>query len=159
MVVENAERMGSRSCTSCAAASAAVLRRAPASCFIRIRFPSSRASGSRSFRDDRRLRDRAPRPAFARPRRAARARQSGVPMLRFADLETDLDLLEAARDAAQRILPLHPAIASAICSAGSAASSNICGSSGMAENPLPRHCERSAQGPVRDISNLLPLKR
>ncbi|MBI1990343.1 MAG: hypothetical protein HYS65_11555, partial [Betaproteobacteria bacterium] len=35
----------------------------------------------------------------------------GVPMLRFADLDTDLDLLEAARNAAQRILPLHPAIA------------------------------------------------
>ena len=32
------------------------------------------------------------------------ARQSGVPMLRFADLETDLDLLEAARDAAEQLL-------------------------------------------------------
>jgi len=39
------------------------------------------------------------------------ARQSGVPMLRFADLATDLDLLEAARNATQRILPLHPAVA------------------------------------------------
>jgi ATP-dependent DNA helicase RecG len=32
------------------------------------------------------------------------ARQSGLPMLRFADLERDLDLLEAARDAADRLL-------------------------------------------------------
>jgi len=39
------------------------------------------------------------------------ARQSGVPMLRFADLEVDLDLLDAARDAAQRILRDHPATA------------------------------------------------
>ena len=32
------------------------------------------------------------------------ARQSGVPMLRFADLEGDLDLLEAAREVADRLL-------------------------------------------------------
>ncbi|MEO6023654.1 MAG: ATP-dependent DNA helicase RecG [Burkholderiales bacterium] len=32
------------------------------------------------------------------------ARQSGVPMLRFADLETDVDLLEAARNMAERLL-------------------------------------------------------
>jgi ATP-dependent DNA helicase RecG len=36
------------------------------------------------------------------------ARQSGVPMLRFADLERDQDLLEAARDAAQAMLVRHP---------------------------------------------------
>ncbi|MFZ5558338.1 MAG: ATP-dependent DNA helicase RecG [Pseudomonadota bacterium] len=36
------------------------------------------------------------------------ARQSGVPMLRFADLERDQDLLEAARDAAQVMLARHP---------------------------------------------------
>ena len=36
------------------------------------------------------------------------ARQSGVPMLRFADLESDLDLLEAARDAAERLLERAP---------------------------------------------------
>ncbi len=36
------------------------------------------------------------------------ARQSGVPMLRFADLETDLDLLEAARDAAEHLLRAAP---------------------------------------------------
>ena len=32
------------------------------------------------------------------------ARQSGVPMLRFANLEEDLPLLEAARDVAPRLI-------------------------------------------------------
>jgi ATP-dependent DNA helicase RecG len=32
------------------------------------------------------------------------ARQSGVPLLRFADLSTDLDLLEAAREVAEELL-------------------------------------------------------
>ena len=35
-------------------------------------------------------------------------RQAGVPMLRFADLETDADLLEAAREAAQDLLADSP---------------------------------------------------
>ncbi|MFP5404436.1 MAG: helicase-related protein, partial [Gammaproteobacteria bacterium] len=40
-------------------------------------------------------------------------RQSGLPMLRFADLERDVQLLEAARDLAQRCLASHPDIAAA----------------------------------------------
>jgi ATP-dependent DNA helicase RecG len=36
------------------------------------------------------------------------ARQSGLPMLRFADLEADLDLLEAARAAAEHLLDTAP---------------------------------------------------
>jgi ATP-dependent DNA helicase RecG len=36
------------------------------------------------------------------------ARQSGVPLLRFADLERDADLVEAARDCAQRMLARAP---------------------------------------------------
>ena len=36
------------------------------------------------------------------------ARQSGVPMLRFADLALDLDLLDAARDVAEVLLRDHP---------------------------------------------------
>jgi ATP-dependent DNA helicase RecG len=40
-------------------------------------------------------------------------RQSGIPMLRFADLQTDVDLLEAARDAAQHMLERWPALAEA----------------------------------------------
>jgi ATP-dependent DNA helicase RecG len=36
------------------------------------------------------------------------ARQSGAPLLRFADLVADADLLDAARDAAERLLAAHP---------------------------------------------------
>jgi ATP-dependent DNA helicase RecG len=36
------------------------------------------------------------------------ARQSGVPMLKVADLERDQDLLEMARDTAQNLLRDHP---------------------------------------------------
>jgi ATP-dependent DNA helicase RecG len=38
------------------------------------------------------------------------ARQSGLPMLRFADLETDLDLLETARGLADDLIARHPDI-------------------------------------------------
>jgi ATP-dependent DNA helicase RecG len=38
-------------------------------------------------------------------------RQSGLPMLRFADLERDVELLESARDLAKRCLKQHPEIA------------------------------------------------
>ena len=41
------------------------------------------------------------------------ARQSGVPMLRFADLALDLDLLDAARDAAEALLRDEPEAAKA----------------------------------------------
>jgi ATP-dependent DNA helicase RecG len=41
------------------------------------------------------------------------SRQSGVPLLRFADLERDLDLLEAARDAAERLLADAPDVVNA----------------------------------------------
>jgi ATP-dependent DNA helicase RecG len=41
------------------------------------------------------------------------ARQSGVPMLRFADLESDLDLLDAARSIAERLLSEQPDAAGA----------------------------------------------
>jgi ATP-dependent DNA helicase RecG len=37
------------------------------------------------------------------------ARQSGVPMLRFADLDKDIELLEAARSLAPQLLHEHPA--------------------------------------------------
>jgi ATP-dependent DNA helicase RecG len=39
------------------------------------------------------------------------ARQSGVPMLRFADLSVDVDLLDAARDTAERLLKTQPPVA------------------------------------------------
>ncbi len=38
-------------------------------------------------------------------------RQSGLPLLRFADLERDVDLLEQARDYARRCLSAHPDVA------------------------------------------------
>ena len=38
------------------------------------------------------------------------ARQSGVPMLRFADVNSDVDVLEAARDAAQMLLRSQPKV-------------------------------------------------
>ena len=41
------------------------------------------------------------------------ARQSGVPLLRFADLEADLDLLETARALAERLLQEQPDAAGA----------------------------------------------
>jgi ATP-dependent DNA helicase RecG len=41
------------------------------------------------------------------------ARQSGEPLLRFADLDTDLDLLDAAREAAAVLLREQPAAARA----------------------------------------------
>ncbi|MDR1709726.1 MAG: ATP-dependent DNA helicase RecG, partial [Candidatus Accumulibacter sp.] len=37
------------------------------------------------------------------------SRQSGVPLLRYADLETDADLIEPARDLADRLLRESPA--------------------------------------------------
>ena len=39
------------------------------------------------------------------------ARQSGVPLLRYADLEMDADLVEMARDVAEEMLTEHPALA------------------------------------------------
>jgi len=41
------------------------------------------------------------------------ARQSGVPLLRFADLEHDLHLIESARDAADELLRREPSAAKA----------------------------------------------
>ena len=41
------------------------------------------------------------------------ARQSGAPLLRFADLEQDVDLLEIARGVADELLSDSPAVADA----------------------------------------------
>ncbi len=41
------------------------------------------------------------------------ARQSGVPLLRFADLERDADLIEPARDAAEQLIDREPEAAAA----------------------------------------------
>ncbi|MCB1887671.1 MAG: ATP-dependent DNA helicase RecG [Rhodocyclaceae bacterium] len=42
------------------------------------------------------------------------ARQSGLPMLRFADLDRDVALVESARDEARRLLRDEPAVAEAV---------------------------------------------
>ncbi len=39
------------------------------------------------------------------------ARQTGVPLLRFADLELDADLVEMARGVAETMLAAHPELA------------------------------------------------
>ena len=112
MVIENAERMGlaqlhqlrGRVGRGAAKSTCVLLYQNPLSQLARERlkiiFEST--DGFEIARHDLRLRG---------PGELLGARQSGVPMLRFADLDTDLDLLEAARNAAQRILPRHPAIA------------------------------------------------
>ena len=112
MVVENAERMGlaqlhqlrGRVGRGAAKSTCILLYQNPLSQLARerLKIVFETTDGFEIARHDLRLRG---------PGELLGARQSGVPMLRFADLETDLDLLEAARDAAQRILPLHPAIA------------------------------------------------
>jgi ATP-dependent DNA helicase RecG len=38
-------------------------------------------------------------------------RQSGMPMLRFTDLDKDLDLLDAAQSVADEVLSKHPQLA------------------------------------------------
>ncbi len=64
----------------------------------RLRIIYQNADGFEIARHDLRLRG---------PGELLGARQSGVPMLRFADLETDLDLLEAARNVAPQLLRDH----------------------------------------------------
>jgi ATP-dependent DNA helicase RecG len=68
----------------------------------RLRIIYENADGFEIARHDLRLRG---------PGELLGARQSGVPMLRFADLEMDLDLLEAARTVAPQLLRDHPASA------------------------------------------------
>jgi ATP-dependent DNA helicase RecG len=66
----------------------------------RLRIIFENADGFEIARHDLRLRG---------PGEILGARQSGVPMLRFADLERDADLLEAARALAPQMLRDHPA--------------------------------------------------
>jgi ATP-dependent DNA helicase RecG len=65
----------------------------------RLKVIKDNADGFAIAREDLRLRG---------PGEFLGARQSGVPMLRFADLEADLDLLQSARDSADDLLANHP---------------------------------------------------
>ncbi|MEO7725806.1 MAG: helicase-related protein, partial [Burkholderiales bacterium] len=112
MVIENAERMGlaqlhqlrGRVGRGAAASTCILLYQQPLSQLARERlkiiFEST--DGFEIARHDLRVRG---------PGELLGARQSGVPMLRFADVDADLDLLEAARRVAHDLLREEPAAA------------------------------------------------
>jgi len=112
MVIENAERMGlaqlhqlrGRVGRGAGKSTCILLYQNPLSQLARERLKIiyENNDGFEIARHDLRLRG---------PGELLGARQSGVPMLRFADLDADLDLLEAARTAAQQILRDQPGIA------------------------------------------------
>ena len=112
MVIENAERMGlaqlhqlrGRVGRGSAKSTCILLFQNPLSEFARARLKIifENNDGFEIARHDLRMRG---------PGELLGARQSGVPMLRFADLDVDIDLLEAARNCAQQILRQHPEIA------------------------------------------------
>jgi ATP-dependent DNA helicase RecG len=114
MVIEHAERMGlsqlhqlrGRVGRGAQASACILLYQQPLSDNgrERLRIMYEHTDGFEIARHDLRLRG---------PGELLGARQSGVPLLRFADLETDLDLIDAARDAAQRLLRSDPVHAQA----------------------------------------------
>ena len=112
MVIENAERMGlaqlhqlrGRVGRGAVQSACILLYQNPLSPFARdrLKIVFETNDGFEIARHDLRMRG---------PGELLGARQSGVPMLRFADVSVDLDLVEAARDAAGQILSLHPEVA------------------------------------------------
>jgi ATP-dependent DNA helicase RecG len=114
LVIEHAERMGLSQMHQLrgrvgrgAAASVCILLYAQPlseSARERLRIMYEHTDGFEIARHDLRLRG---------PGELLGARQSGVPMLRFADLEADADLIEAARAAAAHLLQQDPARAQA----------------------------------------------
>jgi ATP-dependent DNA helicase RecG len=109
MVIENAERMGlaqlhqlrGRVGRGTHSSVCILLYQSPLSNTARerLRIIYESSDGFEVARHDLRIRG---------PGELLGARQSGLPMLRFADLERDLDLLEAARAAAERLLREWP---------------------------------------------------
>ena len=114
MVIENAERMGlsqlhqlrGRVGRGAAQSACILLYRTPLSPTARERLKIifENTDGFEVARHDLRMRG---------PGELLGARQSGVPLLRFADLSVDVDLLDAARDAAAVLLAEKPAAARA----------------------------------------------
>jgi ATP-dependent DNA helicase RecG len=111
MVIESAERMGlaqlhqlrGRVGRGAGASTCILLYQQPLSQLARERLKIIYESddGFEIARHDLRVRG---------PGELLGARQSGVPMLRFADLDADIDLLEAARRAAHDLLRAEPAV-------------------------------------------------
>jgi len=109
MIVENAERMGlsqlhqlrGRIGRGAEASVCILLYQKPLSetARDRLKIIYENSDGFEVARQDLRLRG---------PGELLGARQSGVPMLRFADLEQDLKLLEAARGVADLLIKSHP---------------------------------------------------
>lgn len=112
MVIEHAERFGlsqlhqlrGRVGRGAAESSCVLLYAQPLSQMARERLKIiyEHTDGFEIARQDLRLRG---------PGEFVGSRQSGVPLLRYADLERDADLVEAARDAAARLLAEDPAAA------------------------------------------------
>lgn len=112
MVIEHAERMGlsqlhqlrGRVGRGAQSSACILLYQSPLSdnARERLRIIYENSDGFEIARHDLRLRG---------PGEILGSRQSGVPMLRFADLEKDFDLLEAARNVAAQMLRDHPAAA------------------------------------------------
>ncbi len=112
MVIEHAERMGlsqlhqlrGRVGRGAQSSACILLYQSPLSdnARERLRIIYENSDGFEIARHDLRLRG---------PGEILGSRQSGVPMLRFADLEKDLDLLDAARNLAAQMLRDHPAAA------------------------------------------------
>ena len=110
MVIEHAERMGlsqlhqlrGRVGRGARSSVCILLYQSPLSDIARerLRIIYENTDGFEIARHDLRLRG---------PGEILGSRQSGVPMLRFADLEQDLDLLEAARNVAPQMLRDHAA--------------------------------------------------
>ena len=114
MVIENAERMGlaqlhqlrGRVGRGAAQSTCILLYQNALSALARERLKIiyENTDGFEIARHDLRLRG---------PGELLGARQSGVPMLRFADVSTDVDLVEIARDAARDLLQTQPQVADA----------------------------------------------
>ena len=109
MIIENAERMGlsqlhqlrGRIGRGAESSVCILLYQMPISEMARerLRIIYENSDGFEVARQDLRLRG---------PGEILGARQSGVPMLRFADLEQDVKLLESARDVAGLLIASHP---------------------------------------------------